>query len=83
MNSNSPIQNISLNSSTSITIVAFPNSAKLNPKICRGYLKQIEAILKGLGLMKFANGSHSPHPFQTIASGDTTATNPAYEAWYR
>lgn len=78
-----PLHNIPINTSTTtVSMVFFSNSVKLTSLNYFGWRKQIEAILKGLGLYKYIDGSYPALPV-TITTNGVATPNTAYDLWYR
>ncbi|KAL4591014.1 hypothetical protein LXL04_003962 [Taraxacum kok-saghyz] len=66
---------------TSLTLVNFPSSLKLSSTNYLSWKTQIEALLHGLDLYKFINGTHLP-PKPTATNGVSTP-HADYPAWFR
>lgn len=66
----------------SLTVVQFPPSLKLLSTNYMSWKTQIEALLYGLDLYKFIDGSN-PSPKPTVAENGTTTPHPDYAAWFR
>ncbi|KAL4574289.1 hypothetical protein LXL04_021117 [Taraxacum kok-saghyz] len=76
--SSSTINTIPL--TNSLTIVQFPPSLKLNSTNYMSWKTQIEALLHGLDLHRFIDGS-TPAPAPTVTNGVSTP-HPDYAAWF-
>ncbi|KAD3640808.1 hypothetical protein E3N88_30031 [Mikania micrantha] len=70
------------NTPTTITMVTFPSSLKLTSTNYLSWKTQIEAILQGLDLFKFINGTH-PSPPPTVKPDGSTTPHADYNQWYR
>ncbi|KAD7478660.1 hypothetical protein E3N88_01796 [Mikania micrantha] len=70
------------NTSTNITMVTFPNSLKLTSTNYLSWKTQIEAILQGLDLFKFIDGTHLP-PLPTVKPDGSTTPHADFPKWYR
>lgn len=65
-----------------LTIVAFPTSLKLTSTNYLGWKTQIEALLHGLDLYKFIDGSYPP-PTPTTAENGLVTPHKDYPNWFR
>ncbi|KAI3826502.1 hypothetical protein L1987_00550 [Smallanthus sonchifolius] len=65
-----------------LTIVSFPASLKLTSTNYLGWRTQVEALLHGLDLYKFIDGTHPPPPPTTAANGIVTP-HKDYPIWFR
>ncbi|KAD4585451.1 hypothetical protein E3N88_23052 [Mikania micrantha] len=81
-NSESPIITTIPISTPSLTIVHFPSSLKLISTNYLGWKTQVEAILHGLDLFKFIDGTHPPPP-PTIDPAGCSIPHPDFLAWFR
>ncbi|KAD1768276.1 hypothetical protein E3N88_42321 [Mikania micrantha] len=70
------------NTPTSITLVNFPSSLKLTSSNYLSWKTQVEAILQGLDLYKFIDGSYPSPPPALKADGSTTP-HADFSKWYR
>ncbi|KAD3067509.1 hypothetical protein E3N88_35389 [Mikania micrantha] len=66
----------------SLTIVHFPSSLKLLSNNYLGWKTQVEAILHGLDLFKFIDGSHPP-PLPTTDETGRSTPHSDFQAWFR
>ncbi|KAJ0647385.1 putative transcription factor interactor and regulator CCHC(Zn) family [Helianthus annuus] len=65
-----------------VTMVNFPSSLKLTSTNYLSWKTQLDAILQGLDLYKFVDGSHlAPKP--TVNTDGSTKPHADYNAWYR
>ncbi|KAD3067542.1 hypothetical protein E3N88_35422 [Mikania micrantha] len=65
----------------SLTIVHFPSSLKLLSNNYLGWKTQVEAILHGLDLFKFIDGSHPP-PLPTTDETGRSTPHSDFQAWF-
>ncbi|KAL4578315.1 hypothetical protein LXL04_014436 [Taraxacum kok-saghyz] len=65
-----------------LTIVNFPSSLKLSSTNYLSWKTQIEALLYGLDLFKFIDGSN-PSPAPTVAADGTSKPHKDFDAWFR
>ncbi|KAJ0798005.1 putative transcription factor interactor and regulator CCHC(Zn) family [Helianthus annuus] len=86
MSSDNSLQSTTINSipatPSTLTLVTFPSSLKLTSTNYLPWKAQVEAILQGLDLFKFIDGSY-PCPAKPTTTGATTTPNPDYLTWYR
>lgn len=77
-------QNNSLITNTleSLTIVNFPATLKLTSTNYLGWKTQIEALLHGLDLYRFIDGTH-PAPSPTTAANGSITPHKDYQQWFR
>ncbi|KAL4562651.1 hypothetical protein LXL04_026679 [Taraxacum kok-saghyz] len=66
---------------SSITLVQFPSSLKLTSTNYLSWKTQIKALLHGLDLFRFIDGTY-PSPSPTITDGLSTP-HPNFSAWFR
>ncbi|KAD0332310.1 hypothetical protein E3N88_44440 [Mikania micrantha] len=76
------ITTIPIITTPALTVVNFPSSLKLTSTNYLGWKTQVEAILHGLDLFKFIDGSHPP-PQPTIAASGISSPHPDYHSWFR
>lgn len=79
-NSSTVIPTLPLNT-PSLTLVQFPTSLKLSSTNYLSWKTQIEALLHGLDLYKYIDGTH-PSPQPTVIVGISTP-HADYPAWFR
>ena len=64
-----------------VTIVNFPATLKLTSTGYLGWKTQIKALLHGLDLYGFIDGTH-PAPTPTTATDGTIALHKYYQQWF-
>ncbi|KAK9072095.1 hypothetical protein SSX86_008527 [Deinandra increscens subsp. villosa] len=65
-----------------LTIVTLPATLKLTSSTYLAWKTQVEALLYGLDLHKFIDGTH-PSPSPTVSADGKSTPNPAYSTWFR
>ncbi|KAL4565872.1 hypothetical protein LXL04_029978 [Taraxacum kok-saghyz] len=75
------IHNIPLKT-PSLTLVQFPHSLKLSSTNYMSWKTQIEALLHGLDLYKFIDGTNLP-PKPTVTVDGVSTPHTDYQAWFR
>ncbi|KAD4584315.1 hypothetical protein E3N88_21916 [Mikania micrantha] len=73
---------LSVNTINNLTMVSFPTTLKLTSTNYLGWKTQIEALLHGLNLYRFIDGT-CPAPTPTTAADGSTTPHKDYEQWFR
>lgn len=73
---------VNTTSKDNLTIINFPSTLKLTSTNYLGWKTQIEALLHGLDLYKFIDGTHPP-PSPLIAPDGTISPHADYSNWFR
>jgi hypothetical protein len=65
--------------SPTLTMITFPSSLKLTSTTYIGWKTQVEAILDGLSLHHFVDGSQ-PSPSPSLSTNGIESPNPSYDS---